>query len=71
MAPLGEAVHRGDQPGADALAWRARKLERELDQLDAEASRLTAAAREELANERATIQPTRTFMSVPAEADRR
>lgn len=71
MAPLGEAVHRGDQPRADALARRARKLERELELLDGEASRLTAEAREDIANERATIQPTRSFMSVPAEPDRR
>jgi ABC-type Fe3+/spermidine/putrescine transport system ATPase subunit len=71
MAPLGEAVHRGDQPRADALARRALKLERELELLDGEASRLTAEAREDIANERATIQPTRSFMSVPAEPDRR
>jgi len=71
MAPLGEAVHSGDQQLADALGRRAVKLERDLEQLDDEASRLTAAAREELASERATIQPTRTFMSLPAEPDRR
>jgi hypothetical protein len=71
MAPLGEAVHRRDQPQADALAWRARKLERELEQLDDEASRLAAAARDRMATERATIQPTRTLRSVPAEPDRR
>jgi hypothetical protein len=71
MAPLGEAVHHGDQPQADALAWRAKKLERELEQLDEEASRLAATARDEMASERATIQPTRTFRSVPAEPGRR
>jgi hypothetical protein len=63
MAPLGEAVYRGDQPGANALKRRAKELERELEQLDREALRLTAAARAELASERATIQPTRTLRS--------
>jgi hypothetical protein len=71
MAPLGEAVHRGDQPRVDALARRATKIERELERLDDEASGLSAAARQELAVERATIQPTRTFMSIPAEPNRR
>jgi hypothetical protein len=71
MAPLGEAVHRGDRARVDSLARRAKKIERELDQLDDEASRLSAAAREELADERATIQPTRSFISLPAEPDRR
>jgi hypothetical protein len=32
---------------------------------------LAAAARDEMASERATIQPTRTFMSLPADPDRR
>ena len=71
MAPLGEAVHNRDEPRADALERRATRLERELEQLDDEASRLTAEVRDELARERATIQPTRTFMSLPVERDTR
>jgi hypothetical protein len=71
MAPLGEAVHHGDQPRAEALERRASRLERELEQLDGEASRLTAEVRDELARERATIQHTHTFTSVPLERDPR
>lgn len=71
MAPLGEAVHRGDQLQADALKRRTAELERQIESLEAEASRLSATAREEMARERATAQPTRTLASAPAEPGRR
>jgi hypothetical protein len=71
MAPLGEAVHSGDRPRAEALDRRATDLERELEQLDDEASRLTGEAREQVASERSTIQPTRTLVSPQADPDAR
>jgi F0F1-type ATP synthase membrane subunit b/b' len=71
MSPLGEAVHSGDRIRAEALERRATDLERELDRLQDEASRFTAAAREELARERATLEPTATVVSHPPDPGRR
>jgi hypothetical protein len=70
MAPLGEAVHRGDKLRADELHRRATDLERELGELQHEAARLAADAREELAHERATLEPTRAVSSAAAPRSR-
>jgi hypothetical protein len=64
LRPLGEAVYRGDEARAEVLRSRATDIERELGELEARASSVTAAARAQLAREHASVEPTRS-LTVP------
>lgn len=67
LAPLGEAVHRGDQTRAQALRELATGIERDLGELEQQVSAVTGAARARLARERESVAPTRSFSRVDAE----
>jgi hypothetical protein len=58
LAPLGEAVHRGDDERADALKLTAAALEQQLDETKRAASEVIAATRRELERQRTGIEPT-------------
>lgn len=58
LAPLGEAVHQGDQSRADEIKAQAEVLERKLTESDGHASRAIEEAREIVERERATTQST-------------
>jgi hypothetical protein len=58
LGPLGEAVYRDDRERAETLKARASQIDQALKQAEREASAVVASAREEVARERTTAEPT-------------
>lgn len=67
LEPLGEAVYREDRERAEALKAEVGQLEQALHSAEEEAAAVAAAAREQIDDERVTVQPTQAFPAVPAE----
>lgn len=61
LAPLGDAVHQGDQARADEIKAHVEVLERKLAESEGHASSAIEQAREIVERERATTQPTRAL----------
>lgn len=75
MAPLGEAVHRGDAARAGELRREAEALQRRLDELGSREAALVSSAQSEIERDRGPVQPTEVFAPVrppaePAEENR-
>ena len=69
LAPLGQAVHRGDQARAEDLKARADELEQQLQDIDGNALAIVEGAREVVEREKATSQPTQTLPARGTEVD--
>lgn len=72
MAPLGEAVHRGDATRADQLKREAEALQRRLDEIGNREAAVVSSAQSEMERDRLPVQQTEVFAPVrpPAEPTR-
>jgi septal ring factor EnvC (AmiA/AmiB activator) len=61
LAPLGEAVHRGDDQRAQSLKAEADRLEHAIEQTELEASAVRDALDQDVDRERAPIVPTQAL----------
>lgn len=67
LTPLGEAVHAGDGARTEALKSEAAAIQRRLDELDQREEAVVSSARSQIQRERAPVQATEAFTTVPAE----